>query len=116
MPGQISLIGVDGHPTAELFGITSVDQAVAAQGRLAGRLVLDLLGWSAPGARAISAEFRLEVRSTTGPPPATGAVATPAPPASGGAGAALSARASSHSGQEGAIWKEAKVRSPHVGR
>ncbi len=71
VPGQISLVGVDGHPTAQLFGITSVDQAVATQGRLAGQLVLDLLGRSAPGPRAISAEFRLEVRTTTGPPPAT---------------------------------------------
>ena len=71
VPGQISLVGVDGHPTAQLFGITSVDQAVATQGRLAGQLVLDLLGRTAPGPRAISAEFRLEVRTTTGPPPAT---------------------------------------------
>jgi LacI family transcriptional regulator, repressor for deo operon, udp, cdd, tsx, nupC, and nupG len=70
VPGQVSLVGVDGHPTAALFGITSVDQAVATQGRLAGRLVLDLLGRTAPGPRAISAEFRLEVRTTTGPPPA----------------------------------------------
>ncbi|MET1059471.1 MAG: LacI family DNA-binding transcriptional regulator [Nocardioides sp.] len=72
VPGQMSLVGVDGHPTAELFGITSVDQSVEAQGRLAGRLVLDLLGRAAPGPRAIRADFRLEVRTTTGPPPSTG--------------------------------------------
>jgi DNA-binding LacI/PurR family transcriptional regulator len=69
VPGRVSLIGVDGHPTARVFGITSIDQSVAAQGRLAGRLVLDLLGRSAPGPRAIRASFRLEVRDTTGPPP-----------------------------------------------
>ena len=112
VPGQISLIGVDGHPTAELFGITSVDQAVAAQGRLAGRLVLDLLGRSAPGCPGdqcgVPPRGALDHRTS----PGDGSRATPAPPASGGAGAALSARASSHSGQEGAIWREAKVRSP----
>ena len=72
VPGQISLVGVDGHPTARLFGITSVDQSVETQGRLAGRLVLDLLGRAAPGPRAISADFHLEVRTTTGPPPGPG--------------------------------------------
>ena len=48
-PGRSPSSGSTATPPRELFGITSVDQSVAAQGRLAGRLVLDLLGRSAPG-------------------------------------------------------------------
>ena len=66
-----------------------------------------------PAPRAISAEFRLEVRSTTGPPPATSRATATSTSTGGGPGPALSARASSHSGQEGAVWRGAKVRSPH---
>jgi DNA-binding LacI/PurR family transcriptional regulator len=69
VPEQLSLVGVDGHPTARLFGITSIDQSVVAQGRLAGRMVLDLLGRTEPGARAIEVDFHLEVRDSTGPAP-----------------------------------------------
>jgi DNA-binding LacI/PurR family transcriptional regulator len=69
VPGQVSLIGVDGHPTAALFGITTVDQAVPDQGRLAARLVLDLLGRSDRPPTPVQAGFQLRLRSSTGPPP-----------------------------------------------
>jgi DNA-binding LacI/PurR family transcriptional regulator len=69
VPGQVSLIGVDGHPTARLFGITTVDQDVERQGVLAARLVLDTLdgGRTRPAGKV---PFRLAVRETTGPAPA----------------------------------------------
>ena len=41
-PEDVSLIGVDGHPQAELFGITTVDQAVHEQGRIAGEMAMNL--------------------------------------------------------------------------
>lgn len=75
VPGGVSLIGVDGHPTADLFGITTFDQHVDEQGRLTGQLVLDAL---ARGDSAVSPEnrvgFDLVERGSTGPaPPGTGA-------------------------------------------
>ena len=43
VPAQMSVIGVDGHPMAAPLGLTTVDQDVAAQGRVAGEMVLALL-------------------------------------------------------------------------
>lgn len=43
VPDDLALIGVDGHPATELLDLTTVDQDVAGQGRLAGQLVLDLV-------------------------------------------------------------------------
>lgn len=43
VPGDVSLVGVDGHELAALMGITSVEQPVAEQGRLAARMVLEAL-------------------------------------------------------------------------
>ena len=84
VPGQVSVIGVDGHPTAQLFGITTVDQDVEQQGVLAARLVLQTLdgGVGEPVGRV---PFRLEARATTGPAPAADAPATDPPAADAGA-------------------------------
>lgn len=43
VPGQLSVIGVDGHELAPLVGLTTVQQPVADQGRLAAEMVLDAL-------------------------------------------------------------------------
>ena len=69
LPGDVSLIGVDGHPTAEVFGISTIDQAVATQGRLAGQLVLDLVAGRGLSAPAVVVPTELVHRSSTGPPP-----------------------------------------------
>ena len=69
VPGDVSLIGVDGHPTAEVFGITTIDQAVATQGRLAGQLVLDLLAGRQPPSTGTVVPTELVQRSSSGPPP-----------------------------------------------
>ena len=44
VPGEMSLIGVDGHPMGALFGLDTVNQVVDDQGRQAGAMVLSLLG------------------------------------------------------------------------
>ena len=43
VPGQVSLVGVDNHPFAETAGLSTYDQAIEEQGRLAGRAVIALL-------------------------------------------------------------------------
>jgi len=44
VPGDLSVIGVDGHEYAEMFGLTTIEQQPGAQGRLAVDVVLHLLG------------------------------------------------------------------------
>ncbi len=70
IPEEMSLIGVDGHPMAELFGLTSVVQRVDEQARHAGEMVLALLRGEGGegGGSAVVLEPELVVRSTTGPP------------------------------------------------
>lgn len=43
VPHDLSIVGVDGHELARLMGLTSVEQPVAEQGRLAARMVLETL-------------------------------------------------------------------------
>ena len=44
VPGDLSIIGVDGHEYAEMFDLTTVEQYPGEQGRLAVDVVLRLLG------------------------------------------------------------------------
>jgi DNA-binding LacI/PurR family transcriptional regulator len=69
VPGRMSLVGIDGHPTAELFDLTTVDQDVRGQGRLVGQMVLDLLHGREPEEPEELVPTRLVVRGSTGPPP-----------------------------------------------
>jgi LacI family repressor for deo operon, udp, cdd, tsx, nupC, and nupG len=73
VPEDISVMGVDAHPLAQLFGLTTVDQHVAEQGHAAAEMVLGLLEDPAttPTARVIGS--RLLVRQTTGRVPAVSA-------------------------------------------
>lgn len=66
VPRDLSVIGVDGHPDAELLGITTIDQHVADQGRLVGEMVVELLR----GQESVSVVVpgTLVLRSSTGPP------------------------------------------------
>jgi LacI family transcriptional regulator, repressor for deo operon, udp, cdd, tsx, nupC, and nupG len=43
VPEDLSVMGFDGHPLGELLGITTVDQDVASQGRVAAELVVQLV-------------------------------------------------------------------------
>ena len=81
VPGDVSLIGVDGHPTAEVFGISTIDQAVATQGRLAGQLVLDLLAGRQPPSAGTVVPTELVQRSSTAPPPRAVRATAPSPAA-----------------------------------
>lgn len=75
VPGQVSVIGVDDHPFAELHGLTTIAQPVAEQAELATRWVLDALRGDGPRAGTAGPVVeqlptRLVVRGSTGPAPA----------------------------------------------
>ena len=69
MPRDLSVVGIDGHEYAEMFGLTTIEQYPGAQGRLAVDVVLHLLGEDAvadplPDSGA-PLPTRLVVRSST---------------------------------------------------
>jgi DNA-binding LacI/PurR family transcriptional regulator len=68
IPEDISVVGIDDHPLAELADLTTVAQPVHRQGELAGRMVLSLLSGVATG-DGITVATRLVVRGSTAPPP-----------------------------------------------
>jgi LacI family transcriptional regulator, repressor for deo operon, udp, cdd, tsx, nupC, and nupG len=67
VPDDLSVIGVDGHPLGPLADITTVDQDVAGQGRLAAELAVRLV--TGEGTPDLTIEPRLVVRGSTGPVP-----------------------------------------------
>ncbi|WP_277245154.1 LacI family DNA-binding transcriptional regulator [Micrococcus terreus] len=67
VPGDLSIMGVDGHPDTARLGLSTVDQSPVDQGRRAARLVLEALdGGRAP--QRISHHLALRQRESTGPP------------------------------------------------
>ncbi len=70
-PGvDVSVIGIDDHPLAELTDLTTVRQHPSAQGAVAGDMVVTLLGGgSLPDESVIAPTELVVVRSSTGPPP-----------------------------------------------
>ena len=69
VPEQLSVIGIDGHELAELFGLTTVEQPVGRQGALAAELALDALrGETRRLHDHIVVEVTLRARSTTAAP------------------------------------------------
>jgi DNA-binding LacI/PurR family transcriptional regulator len=68
VPGEISVVGVDDHPLAAVFGLTTVGQDLAAQGRLAGEMALTLLRGEPLEDDAIVVPSTLLARATTAPP------------------------------------------------
>ncbi|HEY5855116.1 MAG TPA: substrate-binding domain-containing protein, partial [Aldersonia sp.] len=72
VPEDVSVIGIDDHPLAELTDLTTVRQPVREQGAIAARLVLDELDATdtvADGrSAAVTVPTTLVVRATTGPP------------------------------------------------
>jgi LacI family repressor for deo operon, udp, cdd, tsx, nupC, and nupG len=65
VPEDLSIVGVDGHPFGELAGLTTVDQGVPAQGRLAADLAARLI--AGEQVTGVDLPVRLHVRGTTGP-------------------------------------------------
>jgi DNA-binding LacI/PurR family transcriptional regulator len=66
VPGDLSVVGTDGHPLGELLGLTTVDQDVAGQGRLAAELAVRLLR-GADEVADVDLAVRLVDRGSTGP-------------------------------------------------
>jgi len=71
VPEDISIIGIDGHPLGETFGITTMDQHPAAQGSMAVSQALAQLGgaWDANDDAHLELRVDLKVRTSTGPAP-----------------------------------------------
>lgn len=67
VPGDVSIVGVDGHEMSDFFGLTTVEQFPHAQGERAAEAVLAVLGDYAP-APAAALPFDLVVRTSTAPP------------------------------------------------
>ena len=74
VPEDISVIGIDDHPLAELTDLTTVGQPVRQQGVLAGQMVLGLLQGEDVD-RAVTVPTRLVIRRSTAPPRAIRAAA-----------------------------------------
>ena len=70
VPEDISIIGIDDHPVAELTELTTIRQPVHEQGRLAGRTVASLInGESVPASVVLPTELVVR-RSTAAVQPA----------------------------------------------
>ena len=67
VPEDVSVIGIDDHPVAELVDLTTVRQPVEVQGEIAGRIVVDLLSGQA-AQKSVTVPTQLVVRGTTAPP------------------------------------------------
>jgi DNA-binding LacI/PurR family transcriptional regulator len=71
VPAALSVIGIDGHENAEMFGLTTLHQHPAAQGSLAVRLIMDelLLPREEFSSEHFTVEPILTVRNSTTAPP-----------------------------------------------
>ncbi len=67
IPEDMSVVGIDDHPLAELTDLTTVAQPVRGQGALAGRLLLSLLAGDTPDGGTLM-PTHLVVRGSTAPP------------------------------------------------
>jgi LacI family transcriptional regulator, repressor for deo operon, udp, cdd, tsx, nupC, and nupG len=71
VPHAMSVIGVDDHPIADLWDLTTVRQPVELQGVRSARMALALLGGSPPADRHLTVPTHLIIRGTTAPPSAS---------------------------------------------
>ena len=63
----MSVIGIDDHPIADLWDLTTVRQPVELQGMRAARMALDMLDGGPVGERHVVVPTHLVIRGTTGP-------------------------------------------------
>jgi DNA-binding LacI/PurR family transcriptional regulator len=68
VPGDLSVVGVDGHEYAEMFSLTTVEQSPRDQGTAMVGLLLDALSGNHTGDESIVHPTRLVVRSSTARP------------------------------------------------
>ena len=68
IPGELSIIGVDDQPVAEVLGLTTVHQDVAEHGARVARWLVDLLRDDDHSVERFIAPVRLVERSTTAAP------------------------------------------------
>ena len=69
VPGDVSIIGIDGHDLGEFFRLTTIDQFPHAQGERAAAAILARLesGGGTAASNSGDLPFRLVERATTGP-------------------------------------------------
>ena len=67
VPEDVSVIGIDDHPVADLTDLTTVHQPVRRQGELAARMLLSLLEDQEVD-RAVTVPTHLVPRRSTAPP------------------------------------------------
>ena len=72
IPEDLSVIGIDGHPLAETFGLTTMSQHPSRQGSMAVSQALAQLGgaWEESDDSHLELAVDLKVRTSTAPPPA----------------------------------------------
>jgi DNA-binding LacI/PurR family transcriptional regulator len=72
IPEDLSVIGIDGHPLAETFGLTTMSQHPSRQGSMAVSQALAQLGgaWDESDDSHLELAVDLKVRTSTAPPPA----------------------------------------------
>lgn len=72
VPAQLSIVGIDGHSLAPMFGLTTLEQFPARQGARAVNVILDRLTSHAadPADNRITMPVALAVRTSTTAPPA----------------------------------------------
>ena len=70
VPRDLSVIGIDGHPLGETFGLTTMNQHPANQGSLAVSQALAQLGgaWDDTDDTHLELQVDLKVRASTAPP------------------------------------------------
>ncbi len=69
IPQDVSVVGIDDHPLADLTDLTTVRQPVWEQGVRAGELTLELLRDGSAREPSVVLPTRLVVRGSTAPPP-----------------------------------------------
>lgn len=67
VPEDLSVIGVDGHPMAELFGLSTLDQNVERQAEEAAGIAVRLIRGE-PGTRSVRVRHRFVDRGSVRPP------------------------------------------------
>lgn len=72
VPGDLSVVGFDGHDMAEPFGLTTIQQQVRANGALAADLLLAKINEPDIEPEHIVASTELVVRTSTSPAPGSG--------------------------------------------
>ena len=71
VPDDLSVVGIDGHELAEFFGLTTVEQHPADQGRMAVEVLMELLDGKRAGPDIDTpVPYTLVSRTSTGAPPA----------------------------------------------